>query len=42
MNVQADSRGARGGHTIARLVHRWGFADERDFLLRVFSRASSG
>src|SRR5438046_2189767 len=35
MNTQADTAPASDGSLIARLIHRAGFADERDFLLRV-------
>src|SRR5437764_5184150 len=35
MNTQADTAPASDDSLIARLIHRAGFADERDFLLRV-------
>jgi erythrin-vacuolar iron transport family protein len=35
MNRQADTAASRDGSPIARVIHRAGFADERDFILRV-------
>lgn len=33
--MDADAPAARKDSLIARLIHRWGFEDERDFVLRV-------
>ncbi len=33
--MDADASAAQKGSLIARLIHRWGFEDERDFVLRV-------
>jgi erythrin-vacuolar iron transport family protein len=35
MSTQAKTAPQPGGSLIARLIHRWGFDDERDFVLRV-------
>jgi erythrin-vacuolar iron transport family protein len=33
--MDVDAPAARKGSLIARLIHRWGYEDERDFVLRV-------
>src|SRR6476646_4740277 len=35
MTTRIDTAPRPGDSLIARLIHRWGFKDERDFLLRV-------
>jgi hypothetical protein len=35
MNSQAKTASRRSDSITTRIIHRWGFADERDFLLRV-------
>jgi hypothetical protein len=42
MSAQAKTAPATGGSLIARLIHRAGFADERDFVLRVVQPALVG
>jgi len=35
MSSDANTAARRGDSLLARLIHRWGFKDDRDFLLRV-------
>jgi erythrin-vacuolar iron transport family protein len=35
MSTQSKAAGSDSESVVSRLIHRWGFADERDFLLRV-------
>jgi erythrin-vacuolar iron transport family protein len=35
MSSEANMAARRGDTLVARLIHRWGFKDDRDFLLRV-------
>ncbi|MEA2199431.1 MAG: erythrin-vacuolar iron transport family protein [Solirubrobacteraceae bacterium] len=42
MTTQAETATQPGDSLIARLIHRWGFKDERDFVLRVVQPALVG
>src|SRR4030081_412914 len=42
MTTQAETATRSGDSLIARLIHRWGFQDEPDFVLRVVQPALVG
>jgi hypothetical protein len=42
MSAQAKTAEARSDSFLGRLIHRWGFKDERDFVLRVVQPALVG